>query len=189
MWNSIKRFGNLLLGQTREQKEILLLRLKIKGLTNKQDAAFARLGKLFYPLLKSGSQISPDNRKADSIIKEIGGDEEEVNMMKVQLDKLKSESATGLGIMAGEMENVWEKTKSTLGTGMDKMMGQVKSTWKKTRSGDTKSKAKPHGKELKKPAELPEKGSAKKIKKETKKELGGKTDAKKGSANPRKKPR
>lgn len=127
MLEEIKRIGNLLLTQTKDQKDILLLNLKLKSFSNKLDSAFTRLGKLAYPTLKDRDISSADSEELKKLIDEIRSIEDEVKEAGAQLEKSESESAELRGKMAGEMETAWTKTKESMARLKEEFSGKIKS--------------------------------------------------------------
>jgi len=137
MLEEIKRIGNLLLTQTKDQKDILMLNLKLKSFSNKLDSAFTRLGKLAYPTLKDRDISSSDNEELKKLIDEIQSIEDEVKEAGAQLEKSESESAELRGKMAGEMETAWTKTKESMARLKEEFSGKIKSAAKADDAGET----------------------------------------------------
>ncbi len=127
MLEEIKRIINLILTQTKDQKDILLLNLKLKSFSNKLDSAFTRLGKLAYPTLKDSDLSSADNEELKKLIDEIRSIEDEVKEAGAQLEQSESESAELRGKMTEEVGTAWTKAKETMARLKEEFSGKIKS--------------------------------------------------------------
>jgi hypothetical protein len=136
MLEEIKKIGNLLLTQTKDQKDILLLNLKLKSFSNKLDSAFTRLGKLAYPTLKDRDLSSSDNEELEKLIDEIRSIEDEVKEAGAQLEKSESESAELRGKMTEEVGTAWTKAKESMARLKEEFSGKIKSAAKADDAGE-----------------------------------------------------
>lgn len=117
VWDDVKKLGGLLFDQTREQKDIVLLKLRQVSYNNKKEDALARLGQAVFELVDKGEvSISADNSDVNRIVKEIHEIEEEIRKIEELVGNLKSQAATERDTMASEVSTVWEKTKTAFGT-------------------------------------------------------------------------
>lgn len=113
MWDDFKKLGGLVFNQTKEQKSILLLKLRIISFNNKRDSALTKLGNIVYKAHKEGSSLKEDEQvraqieRLDEIEKEI---EDAKNAMKEAQQKTSSERKE----IASQMSDTWEKTKKSL---------------------------------------------------------------------------
>jgi len=126
MLEEIKKIINLLLTQTRDQKDIFLLNLKLKSFSNKLDSAFTRLGKLAYPTLKDRDISSANSEELKKLIDEIRNIECEVQEAGAQLEKSESESAELRGKMTEEVGTAWTKAKETMARLKEEFSGKIK---------------------------------------------------------------
>jgi len=137
MLEEIKRIINLIITQTKDQKDILLLNLKLKSFSNKLDSAFTRLGKLAYPTLKDRDISSSDSEELNKLIDEIRDIEGEVQEAGAQLEKSESESAELRGKMTEEVGTAWMKAKETMARLKEGFSGKIKSAAQADDAGET----------------------------------------------------
>jgi len=117
VWEDVKKLGNLLFDQTKEQKEIVLLKLREVSYNNKKEDAMARLGQTVYTLLDSGNESVPaDNSDINRIVGEIHEIDVEIAKISELVEELKKQAAGERDSMASEVNNVWEKTKTAFTT-------------------------------------------------------------------------
>ncbi|MDH5542479.1 MAG: hypothetical protein OEY64_05900 [Nitrospinota bacterium] len=114
MWEDVKKIGGLLLGQTKEQKDIVLLKLREVSFKNKKEDAFTRLGQNAFNLLAASQPVNAENDQIKMIIEEINGIDSEIEKINELLESLKIQAASERDVMATEVSSVWEKTKSAL---------------------------------------------------------------------------
>ena len=117
VWEDVKKLGNLLFDQTKEQKDIVLLKLREVSYNNKKEDAMARLGQAVYSLLESGNEsISADNSDINRIVGEIHEIDAEIAKISELMEDLKKQAAGERDTMATEVNTVWKKTKTAFAT-------------------------------------------------------------------------
>jgi hypothetical protein len=113
VWEDVKKLGALLFDQTKEQKDIVLLKLREVSYNNKKENALARLGEIVFSLTKSGSESIPaDNSDVSRIVNEIHKIDEEIGKINDLVESLKKQAAGERETMASDVTTVWEKTKT-----------------------------------------------------------------------------
>jgi len=114
MWEDVKKIGGLLLGQTKEQKDIILLKLREVSFKNKKEDAFTRLGQNVFNLFEASQPVNAENDQVKTIIEEIKGIDSEIEKINELLESLKTQAASERDVMASEVSSVWKKTKKAL---------------------------------------------------------------------------
>lgn len=164
MWDDVKKLSDLLYTQTKEQKDILLLKLRLASFSSKRETAFARMGSLVYKPLKDGKKEIAENREIRNSLNELIDIEKDIAKTEKELEELRSVSADKRTELGDKLGKTWEKTKKAV-------KAQVKPSDEPVK---TKSKAKAGSTAA----------SEKTAKRSKPKSGGGKTvkDKKKGSA-------
>ena len=114
MWEDVKKIGGLLFDQTKEQKDIVLLKLREVSYKNKKEDAFSRLGQNVFNLLSASEPVTAENDSIKSVIDEIKEIDSEIEKINELVESLKTQAASDRDVMATEVSTVWEKTKSAL---------------------------------------------------------------------------
>lgn len=113
VWEDVKKLGGLLFDQTREQKDIVLLKLRQVSYNNKKEDALARLGQTILKLIESGEEsINSSNSDVNRIVEEIREIDEETTKINDLVENLKTQAAGERDTMASDVTTVWEKTKT-----------------------------------------------------------------------------
>jgi len=162
MWDDVKKLSGLLYRQTGEQKDILLLKLRITSYSGKRDSALARLGGLAYKTIKSGKTDIGDDKEIRAEMEKLDDIDEEIKKANKKLEELRVKTADERGEIAGEVGKAWKKTKNRV------------SAARTARSAKTKKPAKPEEPEAPPPKAAAEKNAPKKGVKKDSKEPGGK---------------
>lgn len=112
MWDDVKKLSDLLYRQTGEQKDILLLKLRIASYSGKRDSALARLGGLAYKTIKSGKTDIGDDKDIQAEIKKLEEIDGEVKKANKKLEDLRVKTSDERGEIASEIGKAWNKTKT-----------------------------------------------------------------------------
>ena len=113
MWDDVKKLSDLLYHQTKEQKDILLLKLRLASFSSKRDSALARLGGLVYKPLKDGKNIAEDKEINDALNELIQIDKD-ITETEKELKELRAATAEKRGELGNELGKTWEKTKTAI---------------------------------------------------------------------------
>ncbi|GMT42237.1 MAG: hypothetical protein IEMM0002_0648 [bacterium] len=114
MWNDVKKLGGLLYNQTWEQKDILLLKLRIVSYSNKRESAQARLGGFVYNVLKSGKTGIDDDKDIQAEVENLDGIGKEIEEANKKIEELRVKTAGERGEISEEIGKAWEKTKTQI---------------------------------------------------------------------------
>jgi hypothetical protein len=114
MWGDVKKLSDLLYRQTREQKDILLLKLRLASFSSKRDTAFARLGGLVYKPLKDGKDNIAEDKEVRASLDELVQIEKDVAKTEKELKELRSLTADQRSELGRELGKTWEKTKTAI---------------------------------------------------------------------------
>ena len=170
MWEDFKKLGGLLVDQTKEQKDIALLRLREMSYKNKREDALAKLGQAVYAAMRAGEEVNRENLKIGPIVKEIEEIDDELAQIATLVADLKRQAATERETLATEVEGVWEKTKTAFsGDDTEPQADKAPET-------EENKEAEPEKKTAKKAAKKAAKKSAKKTVKKTAKKTAKKTE-------------
>lgn len=114
MWNDVKKLSDLLYHQTKEQKDILLLKLRMASYSSKRESAFARLGGLVYKPLKDGKNNIAEDKEINSALNELVQIEKDIKKTEKELDELRVKTADNRSELGEELGKTWEKTKTAV---------------------------------------------------------------------------
>lgn len=112
MWDDVKKLSGLLYRQTGEQKDILLIKLRIASYSGKRDSALARLGGLAYKNIKNGKTDIGDDKEISAEVDKLDEIEGEVKKANKELEDLRVKTSDERGEIASELGKAWKKTKS-----------------------------------------------------------------------------
>lgn len=112
MWDDVRKLSGLLYRQTSEQKDILLLKLRIASYSGKRDSALARLGGLAYKTIKSGKTDISDDKNIQAEMEKLDDVDKEIKKANKKLEELRAQTAEERGEIASEIGKTWNKTKS-----------------------------------------------------------------------------
>ncbi|MFQ5431117.1 MAG: hypothetical protein ACE5EN_01265 [Nitrospinota bacterium] len=114
MWDDVKKLSDLLYNQTKEQKDILLLKLRMASYSSKRESAFARLGGLVFKPLKDGKHDIAEDKEIKSALNELIQIEKDIKQTEKELDKLRAQTAGNRSELGDELGKTWEKTKTAI---------------------------------------------------------------------------
>ena len=118
MWDDVKKLSDLLYRQTREQKDILLLKLRLASYTSKRDTAFARLGGFVYKPLRDGKSDIADTKEVRASLAELQQIEKDIAKGEKELEELRAATANERVELGQEIGKTWDKTKSAISSQM-----------------------------------------------------------------------
>lgn len=118
MWGDVKKLSDLLYRQTREQKDILLLKLRLASYASKRDSAFAHLGGLVYKPLKEGKSNIAEDKEIRAAMEELQQIEKDIAKGEKELDELRKATADERVELGEEIGKTWDKTKSAISSQM-----------------------------------------------------------------------
>lgn len=131
MWDDVKKLGDLVYNQTKEQKDILLLKLRMASFSSKRETAFGKLGSLVYKPLKDGKENITQDKKVTAALSDLTQIEEDIALTEKELEELRVKTADQRSELGDELGKTWEKTKSAI-TPKDEPGGGTKTTKSKT---------------------------------------------------------
>ncbi len=114
MWEDFKKIGGLVFSQSKEQKDILMLKLRIISFDNKKDSALTRLGSLVFKAIKEGVNAPLEDAKVAEQLKELDEIEEEMESSNKLLGELREKTKEEREELATHLGDTWDKTKETL---------------------------------------------------------------------------
>ena len=114
MWDDVKKLSDLLYHQTREQKDILLLKLRLASFSSKRESALSRLGGLVYKPLKDGKSDIAEDKDVSGAINELIQIDKDVALTEKELAELRAQTADKRSELGSELGKTWEKTKTAI---------------------------------------------------------------------------
>lgn len=116
MWDDLKKISNLLYDQSKEQKDIALLKLRLISYNSKRESAFARLGNLIFKAYAKNKKDILQDAQILKALKNLDGTEKEMKKVSVDIEKLHEKTASGRKNMVDSVGKTWDKVKTKLST-------------------------------------------------------------------------
>jgi len=136
MWDDVKKLSDLLYHQTKEQKDILLLKLRMASFSSKRETAFSKLGSLVYKPLKEGKENIAEDKEISSALNELIQIEKDISLAEKELEELRVKTAGKRNELGEELGKTWQKTKTAI-TPQTGPGDETKKNKSKTKAGST----------------------------------------------------